>query len=74
MNGGARVLIVDDHVMLRESMRVAVDYDHLPADGIDVFFLGWHQPEVAVLSGQGYTASLASATRISIVDNDGPLR
>ncbi len=25
MDGGARVLIVDDHVMLRESMRVALE-------------------------------------------------
>ncbi len=64
--------------VLRESMRAAVDYDHLPADGVDVFFLGWHQPEVAVLSGLylrrelPHGASVGSAVlgdeRLSVVE------
>lgn len=36
---------------LRESMLAEVDYGHLPDEGMQVFFLNWHQREMTALYG-----------------------
>lgn len=49
---------------LRTSLRAAVDYEHLPESGTEVFFLNWHQREASALANLYLTRNLPCGTDV----------
>lgn len=39
------------YAVLRDSLARSIDYDHLPEEGVEVYFLNWHQREMTAVYG-----------------------